>query len=244
MSLVRPDSLAATLDAVNQAFFFGRRLSEANRREAAAWIASRQGLPGAYHGMFAPTERDRRESIRLFTGESVATRAATAHILGEEACRALILLGGTGILPVKHRLEACATEAAALARATEGMLGRLRAAEQRETHMGRPWLGQYCCGKCTAALWRHLAAGGLERAEHHLAAGVEALRLSRTGDGRWRRYPFFYTVLALSEMDASLAIDELRYAAPVLYGLVKGAPEGDPFATRRRTLAERVLASV
>jgi len=227
MSLVRPDSLAATLDAVNEALFFGRPLSQADRREAAAWIAARQGLPGAYHGMFAPTEKDRREGIRLFTGERVATRAATAHILGEEACRTLILLGGTGTLPVK--------------RATEGMLARLRAAEERERHMGRPWLGQYCCGKCTAALWRHLAAGGLERAEHHLAAGVEALRLSRDGEGRWRRYPFHYTVLALSEMGVSLAIDELRYAAPILQRLGKRVPEGDAFAARRRALAELVL---
>ncbi|MBM4038298.1 MAG: hypothetical protein FJ290_07280 [Planctomycetes bacterium] len=244
MSLVRPDSLAATLDAVNEAIFFGRPLSKADRREAAAWIAARQGLPGSYHGMFAPTESDRRGGMRLFTGERVATRAATAHILGEEACRALILLGGTGILPVAHRLEACATQGAALARATEGMLARLRAAEERERHMGRPWLGQYCCGRCTAALWRHLAAGGLERAEHHLAAGVEALRLSRDGEGRWRRYPFHYTVLALSEMDISLAIDELRYAAPILQRLARRAPEGDAFATRRHTLAQGVLGKV
>ncbi|MBM4033737.1 MAG: hypothetical protein FJ291_18420 [Planctomycetes bacterium] len=244
MSLVRSESLAATLDAVNEAHFFGWPLSDADRREAAAWIAARQGLPGAYHGMFAPTEKDRRGGMRLFTGERVATRAATAHILGEEACRALILLGGTGILPVEHRLEACATEGAALARATDGMLARLRAAEERERHMGRLWLGQYCCGKCTAALWRHLAAGGLERAEHHLGAGVEALRLSRTGDGRWRRFPFHYTVLALSEMDVSLAIDELRYAAPILQRLASRAPEGGPFAARRHTIAERVLARV
>ncbi len=227
---MRSDSLAATLDAVNDALFFGRRLSDADRREAADWIAARQGLPGSYHGMFAPTESDRRGGIQLFTGERVATRAATAHILGEEACRALL------------RLDVDSEKArGALARATEGMLPRLRAAEERERHMGRPWLGQYCCGRCTAALWRHLAAGGLERSEHHLAAGVEALRLSRTGDGRWRRYPFHYTVLALNEMDPSLAIDELRYAAPILQRLAERAPEGDAFAARRRALAERVL---
>jgi hypothetical protein len=233
VSLVRPDSLAATLDAVNDALFFGRPISDADRRRAAAWLAARQGLPGSYHGMFAPAEADRREGMRLFTGERVATRAATAHILGEEACRALLLLD----VPLEE--VRCA-----LARATEAMLVRLRAAEEREKHTGRPWLGQYCCGRCTAALWRHLAAGGLERADRHLAAGVEALRHSRDGEGRWRRYPFHYTVLALSEMDVSLAIDELRYAAPILERLANRAPDGAAFAARRRTLTERVLARV
>ncbi|HUT36309.1 MAG TPA: hypothetical protein VNE39_22665 [Planctomycetota bacterium] len=230
MTLVTRDSLAATLDAVNEAFFFGRSPSKTRREEAAGWIAGRQGLPGAYVGMFAPTEKDRREGIRLFTGESFTTRAGTAHVLGEEACRALILLD----VP---RASVCD----ALARATEGMLERLRAAEQRERNMGRPWLGQYCCGKCTAALWRHLAAGGLEDPERHLAAGIEALRLHRDGSGKWRRYPFYYTVLALSEMDGSLAIDELRYAAPALQRLLGRLAAASRFAQRRRALAERVL---
>jgi len=233
MSLVRPDSLAGTLDAVDEALFFGRQLSEADRREAAAWIAARQGLPGSYHGLFAPTERDRSQGIRLFTGETVTTHAGKAHVLGEEACRALLLL------------DVDTEEVGrALGRATEGMLERLRAAEEREKHVGRPWLGQYCCGKCTVALWRHLAAGGLERAEHHLAAGVEALRLSRDGEGRWRRFPFHYTLLVLSEMDVSLAADELRYAAPAVQRLANRPPSSDPFATRRHALAERVLAKV
>lgn len=230
MGIVDGDSLGATLDAVNEAVFFGRPLSQAARAEAARWIAGRQGLPGSYHGMFAPTESDRREGVRFFTGERFQTRAGTAHVLGEEACRALILLG------VKEQ-----GVGAALARATEGMRERLRAAEQREANMGRPWLGQYCCGKCTAALWRHLAAGGLEDAERHLAAGVEALRLSRLADGKWRRYPFYYTVLVLSEMDASLAIDELRYAAPVLERSLRRGASDDRFAMRRHVLAERVL---
>jgi len=230
MVLVDPHSLAVTLDAVSEALFFGRPIPRAEREGAARWIAARQGLPGCYAGMFAPAERDRNEGIRLFTGEPVTTRAGTAHVLGEEACRALILLD-VKLTSVRDTL----------ARAAEGMLERLRAAEQRERDMGRPWLGQYCCGRCTAALWRHLAAGGLGDQERHLAAGVEALRLSRLGDGKWRRYPFWYTVLALSEMDISLAIDEMRYAAPVIERSLRRAGSDGRFALRRRTLAERVL---
>ncbi|MBM4040605.1 MAG: hypothetical protein FJ290_19030 [Planctomycetes bacterium] len=229
MELVRPESLSATLDAVNEALFFERPPSKADRDGAARWIAGRQGLPRSYAGMFAPTETDRRQGIRLFTGEAVRTCAATAHILGEEACRTLILLD--------VKLAAIRD---ALARATEGMLERLRDAERRELNMGRPWLGQYCCGKCTAALWRHLAAGGLEDHERHLAAGVEVLRLHRDGSGKWRRYPFWYTLLALSEMGPSLAIDEMRYAAPLLERSLRRSADGR-FAQRRQALAERVM---
>jgi hypothetical protein len=42
--------------------------------------------------MFAPTPGDFDGGIRLFTGERISTGAATGHILGEEACRVLLLL--------------------------------------------------------------------------------------------------------------------------------------------------------
>ena len=53
MRLVKPSSLAATLDAVNESLFFGRRLTKADRRAAARWIAGRQSLPGSYAGVTA-----------------------------------------------------------------------------------------------------------------------------------------------------------------------------------------------
>jgi len=45
MSLIHPTSLAQTLDAVNEAFFFGKQLAKAEKEEAANWLAGRQGLP-------------------------------------------------------------------------------------------------------------------------------------------------------------------------------------------------------
>ena len=38
----------------------------------------------------------------------------------------------------------------------------------------------------------------------------------RDGEHQWRRFPFGYTVLALSEMDNAEARQELKYAAPAL----------------------------
>jgi len=226
MTLTYPRSLGRTLDAVNDALFFARTLTKADRLAAARWIARRQGMPGSYASMFAPTEADFASGIRVFTGERLSTRAGTAHILGEEAIRALILLD------VSDRAVK-----AALARAQEGMNARLRDAEASGHQVGR-----YCCGICSAAYWRTLTVGGLENAEERLALGMRDLRQSRTGDGKWRPFPFWYTVLALSGVELPGASRELRHAAPVCERYLRRAAGGDAYAGRRRALAEQVLA--
>jgi hypothetical protein len=92
MDLLNRRSLAATLDRVNEALFFRRRIPRTEAQQVAHWLAARRGLPGSYAGMFAPTARDLASGIKLFTGEPISSGAATGHILGEEACRALLLL--------------------------------------------------------------------------------------------------------------------------------------------------------
>ena len=226
MSLVDKGSLAATLDVVNEAFFFGHRLAKSERAETARWIAARQGLPGSYAGMFAPTQQDFANGIRLFTGERIATRAGTSHILGEEACRVLILLDVPS-----------ADATAALQRASDGIGARLG-----EPAPGQPVTGRYCCGKCSAALWRHLAVGGLGGQEPRLAAGMRELKASRTDDGQWRSYPLFYTLSALCEITLPGAVAELRHAAPRLERYLGRPLRDDPYAARRRAVAERALA--
>src|SRR5512135_1147108 len=91
-SLVHPDSLADTLDAINAALFEQARLPVSLCTEAAVWVADRQGLPGSYAGMFAPTGYDYTFGTLTFTGEPVRSGAGTAHLLSEEACRALYRL--------------------------------------------------------------------------------------------------------------------------------------------------------
>jgi hypothetical protein len=92
MGLLDERSLATTLDAVAEELFFGRPIPGAEADSVARWLAGRQGLPGAYAGMFAPTSSDYHDGMRLFTGERIMSGAATGHILGEEACRTLLLL--------------------------------------------------------------------------------------------------------------------------------------------------------
>jgi hypothetical protein len=220
MDIIKQNSLSETLDALNEAFFFRQSLTQSQKEQVAEWIASRQGKPGSYIGMFAPTELDFKEGARLFTGEIIPSRVATAHILGEEACRALILLD----VPADSVHQA-------LERASLGMTGRLSLLSA----------GIYCCGKCSAALWRHLVVGGLKGSQHWLTAGLEALKARRDGEGRWRTFPFYYTLLVLNEINSPLAIEEMKYASPLCERYMKRASKDDKKTQRRRVLIERVL---
>jgi hypothetical protein len=196
--LINRASLCETLNAINAVLFDGRTLAAAERGQAARWIAGRQGLPGAYAGTFAGFPSERSSGIVLFTGERIAS-ASARHILGEEASRALRQLSVRD--PKVTR---------ALENADDGLMRCLaRAAE--DPRNGNP--GLYCCGKCSVGLWRNLLAGGLDRHEERLRCGASHLRSMRDGDHQWRRFPFWYTVLALSEMGSSEARAELKYAA-------------------------------
>jgi hypothetical protein len=220
--LIFEESLSRTLDAVEEAMFESRAIEHGDRERVARWIGSR---PPGYAHMPGPTEHDYCEGVRLFTGETITSKAGIAHILGEEACRLLLLLD----------VKAPAVRAA-LRRSAEGMLERLAEHERG----GRP-RGLYCCGRCSVALWRHLAAGGLREAGDLIPSALRALRHHRAGRGRWRSFPFHYTVLGLTEMCHPLALTELRYARPMLERLLRSSDRGDKYHARRVAVAERAL---
>jgi hypothetical protein len=220
MKILYPGSLAETIDALSDAFFYGKALTKEQKEEVAKWIAGRVGMRRSYAEMPSPTDSDFEGGITLFTGDKVRTGGGTAHILGEESCRALLLLNVKK--PVIKN---------ALAAATDGMLSKLDPGKNQ---------GTYCCGVCSVSFWRHLLAGGLDKNERRLEAGIRALNRHRKNNGQWRRFPFHYTILALSEMDFPEALSELKYAAPVLEGIAKRAPRGE-YGKRRQDLAIRAL---
>jgi hypothetical protein len=226
MGIVNVSSLGRTLDAVNEALFFGRSIPDKQREVVAAFIASRQGLPHSYSGLFAPTEQDFREGLTVFTGEKRNTRAGTSHILGEESLRALHLLGVA-------TPEVCA----AISRAEQSTERILVDCVKWDSP------GYFCCGICSVAMWRNILAGDFDQAERHLEGGVAALKASRSSDGRWGKFPFFYTLLALDELDSPAARAEKVYASPVLERVVRRASAVDATSRRRQELARRILAS-
>jgi hypothetical protein len=84
----------------------------------------------------------------------------------------------------------------------------------------------------------------LSRRKERLTGGVRVLEEHRDGRGRWRRFPFYYTLLALLEGGVKAAVPEMRYAAPGLDRLLKRPARRDKYSVRRRALAERVLEVV
>lgn len=225
MNFLNRQSLGSTLDSLSESLFFAQRFSIGRRHVAARWIARRQGLPGSYAGMFAPTEKDGR-GIRLFTGEPVTSRIGIAHLLGEEACRVLTLLRSTDPL-VKIALH----------RAVAGMSARLEEADRRGDSTGL-----YCCGTCAAGYWRNLALGLFPRAEERLRRGLKELRQLRSGGGEWRRFPFFYTSLALTEIEPGLAKPEMKYAAARWEKILPRLSYAKhPFARRRAAVGHWLL---
>jgi len=228
MKYISQHSLAETVDKVNEALFLGKEITKEEKKKIAGWLASRQGIKGSYSGMIAPTERDFKTGIRVFTGEPMRTGAGTSHILGEEASRLMLKLG------VKDK---------GVSKAVKASNKGFENAMKRNLYVGNKE-GRYCCANCTAAYWRNLAAGGLKNQKKRLELGMKFLNKLRDGKGRWRKMPFYYTLLALSEIKSPLAKRELEYAAPGLEKLLKRFKDKDKYEKRRRKLVEKILDSV
>jgi hypothetical protein len=220
------ESLWKTLDSISEDFFFGREISAKDKLTAAKWIASRQGLKGSCYNMFAPTASD-FELSRTFTGEKIASKAATAHILSEEALRCLKKLGiNDDEVKTAYRI------------ADEDMIGRL-GKNKNDRDFGR-----ICCGTCSVAFWRNLIVGGFNHQEARLRAGMAELKKTRLETGKWRLFPFFWTLSALIEIDMKEAVEEMRYAAPAIERSLKKSSDDPVYDKRRKAICETVLGKV
>jgi hypothetical protein len=228
MDILNQTSLAKTVDNLNEAHFWGTHIPAKDALASARWIASRQGLPGSYYGLFAPTAEDISQPLYLFCGELITSRASRRHILGEEASRNLLQLR----IPIEEIQEAWK-------RANREILEKIHLYETAEHPAG--W---YCCGNCTIAFWRNLIAGGLDQQEKRLKAGLKALKQKRNGEGEWRTFPFYQTLLTLLEIDLKPALEEMRYAVPSLEKKMPRLKRDNKFNLRRKAVVERVLAKV
>jgi len=221
MAILDPNSLVNTLDNINTRNLLGETISQEDGLEAARWIASRQDGKGAYRGMFAPTEADFEQGIHVFTGETL-TCASARHIMGEEAARAAWLLG---------RQDA-----------------EVRAAYERGTAWMRVsaesyQVGTFCCGRCTLAFWRHYWVGDFRDKDALINRGVQTMKAERLGDGKWRRFPFYYAIYTLQELDLEAARSEIRYAQPAMARALRTKREGS-FSQRRRLILENALGKL
>ena len=68
------------------------------------------------------------------------------------------------------------------------------------------------------------------------------MRERRKANGEWRTFPFWYTVLALTEMNSAGARAELKHAARRIEAEAKRPPKATAYAARRNAPARRALA--
>ena len=198
------------LEEVRQGF---RRKSVADVREALEWVLSRQGLQGSYCSLFLPTSQDLSQGVRLLTGERVSSSAATRHVLGEEALRTAIVWKMGASSAVKQALNG---------------FNQILDRGARS--------GSYCCYNCTIAFLRTLTVAKPNEWNQILEKGLNGIRKARTADGKWHGFPFYYTLLTLSETDTAAARAELKHASKMAERLI-GRYQGDNRTSRFRKLA-------
>jgi len=216
-----PESLQETLwrlEEVRQGF---RSKSTADVQKALEWVLTRQGLQGSYFNLFMPANQDLSQGVRLLTGERMLSDAGTRHVLGEEALRTVIVWKLRSSSAVKQALK--------------GFNDLLEAGAKS---------GSWCCYTCTAAFLRTLAVTKPDNWDRILEKGLNRIKKARTPNGRWHGFPFYYTLLTLSEMDTPSARAELRHADKIAERLLKRYRSDHRISRFRRLALEAALNAV
>jgi len=217
-----PDSLQETLWRLEEVRHGFRSTSDAYVREALEWLLSRQGMPKSYSNLFLPTSKDLSQGVQLLTGERYPQRyELTRHVLGEEALRTAIV----------WKLRS----SPAVAEAVKGFNQILERGGKN---------GHYCCYTCTMAFLRTLAVVKPDNCDAILEKGVNKIKEARTIDGKWHGFPFYYTLLTLSEMDTPSAQAELEHASKKAENLLKRYPGNDRTSSFRRLGLEKALNAI
>ena len=221
MIIVHPTSLSDTLDSAEETFFFHRSIVTSLREDLASLIISRQILTGSNSGVFIPFASESRTQIRLFTGETLHTEFACRHLQLIEATRVLSLL---------------ALDNPAVSRS-------ISLSNQR---MNTMCYSQFCskgeCRSLTVAYMRFLASLNTNDASSHLNQLLAQLESYRDGKGKWHGFPYYYTILMLSETDDPKSADELQYTAPVLDRMSGQKSVKDRYSIRCQSIFNNVFA--
>jgi hypothetical protein len=215
------ESLTQLLERAAAALQRGRPAVALTRRALVRSLLDRQIRTGRKAGLFAASLADWECGPRLWTGEPIRTKLAAEHVLSQEAARLLCRLGGDD--PAVRQSVAAA--AARLA--------------------GTCYAVQHCTiGECATSFIgyvRFLATAVGDDAHAEIAPRIHTLSQHRLGDGRWKRFPLFYTALVLSELRLPAAKDELLYAREACVRAVRHNSVPEPYADRRTRLLSEVF---
>jgi hypothetical protein len=220
MIIVHPTSLTDTLDSAAEALFYQKSIIPPLRNDLAAMLISRQIQSGSNSGFFIPFASESRTQSRLFTGERLQTEFACRNIQLIEAVRLLALLALDDPIPT-------------------------RAVQLSNQLMDALCYSKFCakgeCKSLTIAYMRYLAAINTAGAAVRLDQFLTMLAGYRDGKGKWHGFPFYYTLLMLSETDHPLATDELGYAAPSFEKLSRQDWSNDRYSNRCQSILDNIM---
>ncbi|MBM3134723.1 MAG: hypothetical protein FJZ89_05420 [Chloroflexi bacterium] len=219
MQFADESSLYATVTGAARFLFEGGSFSAEERAGLANWILAHQNRQRGF--IFHPTFDEMATGIRLLSGERPRTRLLAANAVELETLRLLALLQ-----PEADRVQRIFQEA-------DARLAPLCFASVCTT-------GE--CAHASIAVLRYRMARDTVSAASSFSQALDALKADRRGDGRWRRFPFFFTLLWLVELPADLARDELSYAAPACARVIgRSRPAGEPASAVRETILCRAI---
>jgi hypothetical protein len=223
MTMAEPDCQEVTLETLAEVFFYSKPLPASKREQFTALFTSNQIRSGAKSGFFILPNNQNGTRPRLFSGEAITTAFAFRHLQLIESARLLRLL------QVNNRPNA----------------ESIQLADQR---MNSTCYAGFCSkGECkilTIAYMRYLATNLEKEAESKLASFLQKLSMHRDGKGQWGSFPYFYTLLMLSESLSPLACAELRYTVGHRKKISQQVLSSGSFASRRQAILIHALGRI
>ncbi|MAT44336.1 MAG: hypothetical protein CL609_18545 [Anaerolineaceae bacterium] len=212
-------SLADLVEHLNELEWRGELLLTHQRRQVVNVLKQFHTGNSDYLG-FCLSAADFTNGARLFTGERLHTQLGLNYVLGLEICRQL------------QRMDGFLVETREIIKDVNQRLLNLCFVKD-DCLIGE-------CAYSLVAFWRYLISAnwldGKERINHY----VRLLKSQRDGNGRWNRFPFYYTLMVLFESDTPQADAELAYALPACQRSRNFITLPEPYAQRRKELVDQV----
>lgn len=224
----------------------------AERESIAAWIVEHENHYQGY--TFYPTAEDLAQGVRLFTGEKPQTLLARNNAVELEVLRVLVLLQPES---PETRLRVRAALCRADSRLSAVCYGRI--CPQGECAYASISVLRYRTvhdaqeqGISPVASRSAVLSRRSERLDVIVPRTLDLLRGCRSGDGKWERFPFHYTVLWLTELVGSgvglysaRGLAELALARQACERMLdRSATVPEPYDRVRRWVLERALILV
>jgi len=186
-------------------------------KQVAEFISGQQIRYGKDAGVFVESKNVSRSKERVFTGEKLQTNLAVKNILTAESTRALVLVNSPSEF-VHSSIDLAVN-----------------------------WFEDQCiskfcsvgeCKHSTVAFMRLLNA--LEKTER-LDRMIRNLSKHRDEKGGWKGFPYFFTLLALTETESQIATDELSYALDFVDTRFRRSRIEEPYSSRREEILSKIM---